>query len=229
MAYCLYFYAMPYKIAIVDDQDRILSQLTKDLDIPGVLDIVFTAKNGTDYLLQMKGLAPAGHPQVVIMDIEMPVMDGLEALRKSADLYPEVQYVMFTVVNDDVKLFEAIKAGAAGYLLKDEPADAIMNAIKEVIDKSGAPMSPSIARKALKLLFNSAPADIKQPANPSALSDRETEILNFMVAGLNYKQIAEKLFISPNTVRNHFANVYTKLHVTSKAQAVQQAMKNKWV
>lgn len=215
---------MPYKIAIVDDNRLVLKQLLQEL--ANNIVVVFTAANGVEYLQKMKELPADQHPQAVLMDIEMPGMDGIEAVRQSAALYPQVQYIMFTVSADDDMLFDAIKAGAHGYLLKDEHADVIQDAIAEVVDQQGAPMSPSIARKTLKLLSGNTE---KKPAHDTNLSDREIEILKYIVSGLNYKQIAEKIFLSPFTVRNHITKIYSKLHITSKAQAVQLAVSNKWV
>ena len=220
---------MRYRIALVDDHPRILNQLTSELNFFSELQIVLTARNGEDYLRQLKVLPEAQHPHVVIMDIEMPVMGGIEAVRTSSLLYTSIQYIMFTVNDDDDKLFEAITAGAGGYLLKEERADILVSAIKEVIEKSGAPMSPSIARKTLKLLSRKPEKVIPASPTESSLSEREIDILKGIVSGMNYKQIADKLFLSPFTVRNHISNIYNKLHISSKAQAVKLALQNNWV
>ena len=219
---------MPYRIAIVDDNAELLDHLSSELRTFEDLNIVFVAKNGADYVDQVKYLAPDKRPEVVIMDLDMPVMNGIDAVRAGTALYEDIAYIMFTVSDDSDKLFDAITAGAGGYLLKDEPAAAVFNAIKEVIDKSGAPMSPSIARKTLKLL-SQQPADHTVRPMEGTLSDREMEILKHIVAGLNYKQIAERIFLSPFTVRNHISKIYSKLQITSKAHAIKIAMTNKWV
>ncbi|MES2279764.1 MAG: response regulator transcription factor [Bacteroidota bacterium] len=218
---------MPYKIAIVDDNHLVIIQLLKKLAAFDMITIVFTANNGANYLEQMQALPETQHPQVVLMDIEMPVMNGIETVKASSQLYKNIQYMMFTVVDDDDRLFDAIKAGADGYLLKDEKVQTIVDAIEEVVDKKGAPMSPSIARKTLRLLSGNTPK--ANPITETALSDREIEILKHTVAGLNYKQIADRIFLSPFTVRNHITKIYSKLHITSKAQAVNMAVSNKWV
>src|ERR1700753_1540970 len=111
---------MLYRIALVDDHPEILAQLTMELNALGSVDIVFTARNGLDYLQQMKYMQPDQHPQVVVMDIERPMMGGIEAVSISYKLYSDTQYIMFTVSDDDDKLFDAIRAGADGYLLKNE-------------------------------------------------------------------------------------------------------------
>jgi DNA-binding NarL/FixJ family response regulator len=133
---------------------------------------------------------------------------------------------MLTLFDDDEKIFEAIKAGAVGYLLKDENADRIVEAIKEITEFGGSPMSPRIARKALQMLMSSEHKSEKK--NDSGLSERELDILKGLVDGLDYKAVAEKLFISPLTVRTHITKIYKKLRVNNKVQAVNLAVKNKW-
>jgi len=221
---------MPYKLALVDDKPHVLASLTQELTYSGQVEIVLTANNGTDYLQKLNHLAESKHPQLVLMDVDMPVMNGIDAVRYSSNLYPNIQYIMLTVFDDDDKLFEALKAGAHGYLLKEERVDSILRAIEEVLEKKGAPMSPRIARKTLNMLVNEPAKKTSEPEiSKTGLSEREIEILQNMVAGLDYRQIGEKLFISPNTVRNHITKIYDKLHITSKTQAIKLAIKNKWV
>jgi DNA-binding NarL/FixJ family response regulator len=220
---------MSYRIAIVDDRPQNLASLSEKIDFSGEVEICFTACNGDDFLRRMKSIEPAKRPQVVLMDIDMPVMTGIEAVQHAALLYPEVNFIMLTVFDDDEKLFEAIRAGAGGYLLKEESVHTILTAIRDVMEKEGAPMSPRIARKALQLLTASTLRETPEPSASSSLSDREMDILRELVSGLDYRQIAEKLFISPHTVRKHIANIYDKLHVTSRAQAVRLATQNRWV
>lgn len=221
---------MSYRLALVDDKPHILSSLASELVKSGLVEIMFTANNGANFLEQLNALPANKHPQVVLMDIDMPVMNGIEAVRNSNTLYPEIQYIMLTVFDDDDKLFEALKAGAHGYLLKEERGNEILRAIEEVIEKKGAPMSPRIARKTLKLLVSEPAKKIEDNSIKHAgLTEREIEILKSMVNGLDYRQIGEKLFISPNTVRNHISKIYDKLHISSKTQAVTLAIKNKWI
>ncbi len=165
-------------------------------------------------------------PDVVLMDIDMPVMDGIEAVNIASSNYINTKFLMFTVFDDDVKVFEAIKSGAIGYLLKDEKVDVIIDSIHQIIEFGGSPMSPSIARKALKLLMNSAGTTPEK--SESNLTGREMDILQGLVEGLDHKEVAEKLFISPHTVRTHICNIYDKLHVNNRAQAVNVALKKKW-
>ena len=221
---------MSVKIAIVDDKRLVRNSLNDQISFYKEIRVVFQANDGSQFLESMKTLDTAERPQVVLMDIEMPVMDGIEAVAIAKEIYPDIHFLMLTVFDDDEKLFEAIKAGATGYLLKDEKISNIVKAITEIVYEGGVPMSPRIARKALALLRNS-PDNTGAPAIANEnylLSPREMEILNRIVDGLNYQQIGERLFISPHTVRTHIANIYEKLHVSNKASAIKIAIKKKW-
>ena len=222
---------MSIKIAIVDDkpQNRIL--LSEQLRFSKTIEVVLIAKHGVDFMEKMKALDNKNFPQVVLMDIEMPEMDGIETVANAHALYPQIYFLMLTVFDDDEKIFEAIKAGANGYLLKDERINVIEDYIHQIVEVGGVPMSPSIARKAMNMLLKATPVDANQTHDESAgheLSDRELEVLKLLVNGYDYKIIAEKLFLSTHTVRKHIANIYTKLHVSSKAQAINLAHKKRW-
>lgn len=218
-------------IAIVDDKQSIRNALLQRFENSENYKVLFSAENGEAFLEKMMEARKMITPDVVLMDIDMPVMNGIEAISKAKDIYPQTKFLMLTIFDDDDKIFEAIKAGANGYLLKDEPLEKIKDAIRNLIDDNGAPMSPSIARKALELLMN-ARVDAKNIQNKEAdnhnLTERENEILKLLVDGLEYKEIAEITSTSPNTIRNHITNIYKKLHVTSKAQAIRMAMNKKW-
>jgi DNA-binding NarL/FixJ family response regulator len=137
---------------------------------------------------------------------------------------------VLTIFEDNERIFEAIKAGASGYLLKEDKGVNIIEAIRNVVEYDGIPMSPAIARRAMKLLSEgSQPDQSLQSPKDYQLSDRETEILTEIVKGLSPVQIAEKLFISPNTVRTHVNNIYKKLHLNSRSQIINLAYKNKWI
>ncbi|MFN4083887.1 MAG: response regulator [Bacteroidia bacterium] len=212
-------------LAIVDDKQPNRESLANKIQSISDLKVCFLAENGEDFLDKMKKCNQK--PQVVLMDIDMPVMDGIEAVEVCKEIYPQVKCIMLTVFDDDEKIFDAIRAGAIGYLLKDENIEKITNSIKEAVEFEGAPMSPRIARKAMHLLSR-AKVDLLK-AEPTDLSDREMDILRAMVQGLDYREIGEKLFISPHTVRTHISNIYKKLHVSGKTHAVKLAMKNRWV
>ena len=217
---------MKIKVAIVDDKSQNRISLAEKIKFSEDIEIMMTAVNGSDFLEQMKQLKLMQQPQVVLMDIEMPVMNGIEAVRIGKQLYPEIKFLMLTVFDDDDKIFEAIKSGADGYLLKDEKVSLIIECVQQLVEIGGAPMSPRIARKALDLLMQSSlQHKQKETAKPEThiLSERETEVLHLLVDGYNYRIIAEKLFLSTHTVRKHIANIYDRLHVTSKAQAIKIA------
>jgi DNA-binding NarL/FixJ family response regulator len=212
-------------VAIVDDKQPNRVSLSEKLSFIKDFTVSFTAANGEDFLEGMKMQKTL--PHVVLMDIDMPVMNGIDAVNAASHLYPDTKFVMLTVFDDDEKIFEAIKAGAIGYLLKDESVERIIASVREIVEFGGSPMSPRIARKTLHLLQR---GKALEPAkNESGLSAREMDILKGLVEGLDYKGVAEKLFISPHTVRTHITKIYYKLHVSSKTQAVMMAVKNRWI
>ena len=218
-------------IALAEDNPLNRNTFINKVNIYPELEIVFVAKDGNDFLDQLKGLPFNKHPQVVFMDIEMPGLDGIQTIQIARSLYSHIQFVVLTVFDDDNKIFEAIQAGAIGYLLKDESAIEINNAVVNVLQHLGAPMSPSIARKALQLLgrSNMQPADEKITREiETILSEREKEILKQVINGHDAKRVAEVLNISVLTVRKHIANIYQKLHVNSRAQIIHLAHDRKW-
>lgn len=221
---------MSIRIAIADDK-QINRTTVKEKILPyPEMELVLEAKNGYDFLEQLKHLPVDRRPQVVLMDLEMPVMDGIQAISMASAAYPDIKFIVLTVFEENEKIFEAIKAGAGGYLLKDDSAVNIIDAITNVVEYNGIPMSPAIARKTMELLRHSTtPVASEKIETESILTDREMEILKEMVTGKNYKAIGEKLFISPLTVRKHTANIYEKLHVNSRAQIINLAHKNKWI
>jgi len=221
---------MKIPIAIVDDNTQNRNFLVDQIKYSKEISVIFTAKNGDDFLTQMKSLPKDLHPAVVLMDIEMPEMNGMEAVKYGRQIYPDLKFLMLTVFDDDDKIFEAIKNGASGYLLKDEKTITIIDHIQQLLEIGGAPMSPSIARKALSLLSRSTFNEDAGTKNDVAerLSERERNVLKLVVEGKDYKAIAEKLFLSTHTIRKHIANIYEKLHVSSKAQVINMALQSKW-
>ena len=221
---------MKIPIAIVDDNTQNRHFLAQQIGYSDDIYVCFTAKNGIDFLEQMKALPYDKHPAVVLMDIEMPEMKGTEAVRYGHLIYPDVKFLMLTVFDDDDMIFEAIKNGARGYLLKDEKTSTIIEQIQQLLEIGGAPMSPLIARKALALLSRSSLMgnETQNEDVSNKLSERECDVLKLVVEGRDAKAIAEKLFLSTHTIRKHIANIYTKLHVSSKAQVINLALQNKW-
>ena len=218
------------KIAIVDDNRPNRLSLAERITYDESVEVIFTANDGVQFLQQMDQAALPDVPDIVLMDIEMPFLNGIDAVSQASVLYPGVKFLMLTVFDDDEKIFEAIKAGAIGYLLKDEKVSVILDGLHQIMLYGASPMSPRIARKALEMLGRATVNNLSHSAgNDFNLSDRERSILKLMVDGLDYRNIAEQLFVSPHTVRNHIANIYNKLHVTSKAQAIKMATKNNLV
>lgn len=212
---------MPVKIAIAEDNSFLLKAILDKLVIYPDLEVKYYGFNGQD-LLDKLDKDPNVH--LILMDIEMPKMNGIEAVEKVSQKYPQIKTIMLTVFDDDENIFRAIQAGAHGYFLKEVDPPTLHQGILDTLE-GGAAMTPSIAMKALKLLRN--PPNFEQPKEEISLTAREIEILEQTSKGLNYHQIGENLFISPKTVRKHIENIYSKLQVHNKMEAVQKAVKNR--
>lgn len=220
---------MAVKLAVVDDKAIVRRAIKNKLQSSPEITIVMEAANGNDFLKKMNSTPKADLPEIVLMDIEMPEMDGIQSVGIASTLYPEIKFIVLTVFDNSEKIFEAIKAGASGYLLKDDEAVDLIEAVMQVAIYNAVPMSPAIARKTLGLLKTGSAEENPGRMEPDLLSRRECDVLVSLVEGLEYREIADKLFISPATARTHIANIYQKLHVKSKAQAIKIAYKNKWV
>lgn len=218
---------MPVNIAIVDDKPSNRNILRDKLQSHALFEISFLAVDGEDFLQKMKSLDGQALPEIVLMDLEMPNMDGVAAIAAGSALYPSVKFVVLTIFDDEDKIFTAIKAGANGYLLKDESSATIQDTLWQMHEIGSGPISPGIAGKILTLLQKgpaSAAAGGAVPVNNFfSLSTRELEILRLLANGLGYKEIGTSLFISVNTAKKHVINIYQKLHVSGKAQALKLA------
>lgn len=212
---------MSIKVAIAEDNSFLLKAVLEKLSFYPDLEVKFSGSNGKEFL---EKLEKDPNVQVVLMDIEMPKMTGIEAVSKISQLYPQIKTIMLTVFDDDENIFRSIQAGANGYFLKEVDPPTLYQGILDTLD-GGAAMTPSIALKTLKLLRN--PPSFDEPKEEISLTKREIEILEQIAKGLNYNQIGENLFISPKTVRKHIENIYQKLQVHSKLEAVQKAVKNR--
>lgn len=211
------------KIAIAEDNSFLLKSIADKLTLIGGNTIKFSAENGRVLLDKLKD---NHNIDIVLMDIQMPEMDGIAATEEVKKKYPHIKIIMLTVFDDDENIFRAIQAGADGYLLKETGPEELENSLNEILS-GGAPMTPIIAAKALALLRQPPQFALEKEENP--LSSRETEVLTQLSKGLNYQEIAENLIISPSTVRKHIENIYRKLQVRNKMEAVQKADKNKWI
>lgn len=214
------------RIAIVDDRSNNRNILKEKLQRNEFFKVTLQAANGEDFLDQMKKLSDDERPHIVLMDLEMPVMDGVTAIASASSLYADIKFVVLTIFDDDEKIFKAIKAGACGYLLKEESSAVITDMLMNLWESGAGPISPSIAYKILQMVQQPtlAPKTNKETTEDIfQLSEREKEILQMLSQGLDYKEIANKTFISPNTVKKHTINIYQKLHVNSKAQALRIA------
>jgi|HubBroStandDraft_1064217.scaffolds.fasta_scaffold09111_2 DNA-binding NarL/FixJ family response regulator len=216
---------MPVKIAIVDDKPSNRNILRDKLQSHALFSISFLAVDGEDFLQKMKLLDEAYFPEIVLMDLEMPNMDGVAAIAAGSALYPSVKFVVLTIFDDEEKIFTAIKAGASGYLLKDESSATIQDTLWQMHEIGSGPISPGIAGKILTLLQKgpTVPEPNDAVNNFFSLSPRELEILRLLANGLGYKEIGVNLFISVNTAKKHVINIYQKLHVSGKAQALKLA------
>jgi DNA-binding NarL/FixJ family response regulator len=220
---------MSISLAIVDDNILLLQTLASNLRGFSEVTVVFTATNGQ----QAIEMALHHKPAVILMDIDMPVLDGIQATAQLHSLMPDIKILMLTIFDRDDKLFDAIKVGASGYLLKDESPTRIVSSVEEVMN-GGAPMSPGIASRALRMLsrqvFSTNSTTLQKPPPPESyfLTAREIEILELLSQGFPSSQIADRLFISDRTVRKHVENIYEKLHVHSRYEVIQLADKYQW-
>jgi len=207
------------RIAIFDDNDAIRNSLYQLLHHTTGLEVAAMFNNCLDAVQKIEETLP----RVVLMDIDMPQLSGIEAVKEIKKAFPAVDIIMFTVFEDEEKIFEALKAGATGYLLKKTQPIKIIEAIQEVI-AGGAPMTASIARKVMQF-FNQQAA---QQSNKDVLSTREQDVLKGLIEGFSYKMIAAHLNISVETVRTYIKRIYDKMHVNSMTEAVARALKEKW-
>jgi len=200
------------KVAIVEDNLRFQSALASLLRSSDLFALCGIYSSAEEALLGL----PANQPDIAVIDIKLVDMSGIALIQKVRQITTRTQYMICTLHQDNEFIFDALKAGASAYILKDASGEEIKTAIKDLF-LGGSPMSPYIARKIINVFRQNEPQ-----ANQYGLSERELEVLKLMSSGLLYKEIAEQLFISGNTVKNHLKSIYKKLHVQNKMEAVNK-------
>lgn len=225
MCFSLNKFSVMIRVAIVDDKATNRRIVGEKLSGNDFFNIVFQAYDGEDFLEQMKKIDVDMQPHIVLMDLEMPNVNGITAIATASSLYPHIKFVVLSIFDDEEKIFNAIKAGACGYLLKEESGAVITEMLMSLWESGAGPISPSIAYKILQMVQSPVVAGKKnkESAEIFNLSDREQEILQLLSKGFEYKDIGNQLFISANTVKKHCINIYQKLHVNSRAQALRIA------
>ena len=211
---------MPVKILLYDDNEALRNSIKIMLDDEPGFTTVATMPNAETVEIDVREL----QPDVILMDIDMPVVNGVQAVQRIRAINPELPIIMLTVFDDNENIFNAICAGASGYILKRYAMIEIPDAIHTVLN-GGAPMTASVAKKVLQMV----PGAKSPEAEKSNLSNKETAILQLLVNGYSYKMIAAEISISLDTVRFHIKKIYDKLHVHSAAAAVSKAIKDKLV
>lgn len=211
---------MPVSIVIYEDNATLRESLSNLLALTGEYTVLASYPDCSKVTENIK----AQKPDVILMDIDMPGINGIEAVKKIRAVDAAVQIIMLTVFDDNTHVFDAMYAGANGYLLKKYVSDKLIHSIREVLE-GGAPMSPSIAR----MIISSMQENTKAPAKDYFLTNREKEILQLLSKGNSFKLIAAELFISLDTVRTHIKHIYDKLHVRSQGEAISKAINEKLV
>ena len=208
-------------MAVVDDQELFRRGLTMLLGVEEDIEVVGEAGDG----VAATELAASAVPDVILMDVRMPKRSGIEACVAIKEIAPTARIIMLTVSDEEADLYDAVKNGASGYLLKDSSIDEVAQAIRVVADGQSL-ISPSMAIKLLDEFKQMSRSDRQQVPSPR-LTDRELEVLKLVAQGLNNREIAKRLFISENTVKNHVRNILEKLQLHSRMEAVMYAVREK--
>lgn len=202
-------------VSIVDDETELRESIIRYLNLSGEFHCVSEYARAEDALAGLPGDAPA----VVLMDIKMAGMNGIECVRRLKEKMPLVQVIMLTVFEDSDLIFDALRAGATGYLLKSQPPEKLLEAIRDVV-AGGSPMSASIARKVVQLVQASNRSATADTGDSIVLSERQRQVLDLLAAGQPYKLIADNMGVSIHTVRSYLRRTYEKLQVHSRTEAV---------
>ncbi|MFN8594869.1 MAG: response regulator transcription factor [Anaerolineae bacterium] len=210
-------------VLLADDQRLMREGLATLLALADDIEIVGQAADGQEAI----DLAKRHKPDVILMDIQMPRVDGIAATQAIKAALPDTKVIMLTTFSDDEYLMAGLRSGAIGYLLKDMPSEQLAEAIRSAA-KGQSPIGPEMARKLVNLVAQ-VPAVAPKPAAVGELSDREIEVLRLIAAGLSNKEIAEKLVIAEGTAKNHVSNILSKLEARDRAQAVARAKEQGWL
>lgn len=215
--YSSFAFNMKIPVAIVEDNNDIRSALEQIIEMSDYCELAGSCVSGEEPMVKL----PLLNPKVVLMDIGLGGISGIEVVRELKASHPEILFMMCTIYEDDEQIFEALSAGASGYILKKTPPAKLLEGIQELME-GGSPMSSQIARKVVAA-FQNKKSD-KHPAESALdiLSKREKEILEMLSKGLLYKEISDAVFISTETVRKHVYHIYEKLHVTNRVEAVNK-------
>ena len=205
-------------VSIVEDIDEIRNAMSVLINGSPGYECVHVYPDAEEALQYLS----SADVDIVLMDIGLPGMDGIECMKKLKPKMPKAQFMMCTVYDDDDHIFHALKAGASGYILKRTSPAQILEAIRELYD-GGSPMSSEIARRVVESMHSSG----KRSKEAESLTNRESEILDYLAKGYLYKEIAAELFISKETVKKHIHNIYDKLHVQNRTEALNKAFKRK--
>jgi two-component system NarL family response regulator len=211
----------PIRVVVVDDQELFRRGLTMLLGVEDDIEVVGEAGDG----VAATELAATAVPDVILMDVRMPKRSGIEACIAIKEAAPTARIIMLTVSDEEADLYDAVKNGASGYLLKDSSIDEVAQAVRVVADGQSL-ISPSMAIKLLDEFKQMSRSDRQQVPTPR-LTDRELEVLKLVAQGLNNREIAKRLFISENTVKNHVRNILEKLQLHSRMEAVMYAVREK--
>lgn len=211
------------RIAVAEDNSFLARSLVERLSYYADIQLKHLAPNGK---ILLQNLEKDKNVDVVLMDIQMPEMDGIDTVLEVKNRYPQIKIIMLTVMDDEDSIFRSILNGADGYLLKDIDTEELIGGIQDICT-GGAPMSPAIALKALKLLRNPPELAAQDKSVDFDVSQREVEVLEQLSKGLNYTEIADNLHISKGTVRKHMENIYRKLQVHNKVEAIDLARKSR--
>ncbi len=204
------------RIVIVEDDKELLKGISNILALRDEIEVLETFSNAEDFLKEAGKIKP----DITVMDIGLPRLNGIECMKKIKPQFPKMQFIMWTTFEDDEKIFDALKAGACGYILKTSTTQELIQAITE-LSKGGSPMSSSIARKVIASFH-----DTKIKQVEYNLTKRESEILDLLAKGYRYKEIAKQLFVSIETVRSHIHHIYEKLQVSSRTDALNKVFKS---